>query len=316
MTRSATDQGSATMHNAIKKGLAARGREWRTGWAFALPGLLLLAIVMGFPLAYACILSISSMTLIKPQLLPLVGFKNFASMIGDDLFWNALWLTVRYSAVTVVGEFVIGLGIALMLNRTVRMKPVYFAVLTIPMAMSPISVALIWRMLLQPNLGIANHLMETFGLPRLDWLGTPGMALWTMAAIDIWQQMSFVVLILAAGLAALPRDPYEAAEVDGARGWQQFFYITLPMLRPVAAITIIIQLINEFRTYDLPYVLTKGGPGNATEVLSFFAYRRAFLGLSLNEGAAAAFVLLLIVLLLTVIFFAVLERSQSGEGRK
>ncbi|AZV23539.1 carbohydrate ABC transporter permease [Mesorhizobium sp. M7A.F.Ca.MR.362.00.0.0] len=304
------------MHNAIKKGLAARGREWRTGWAFALPGLLLLAIVMGFPLAYACILSISSMTLIKPQLLPLVGFKNFASMIGDDLFWNALWLTVRYSAVTVVGEFVIGLGIALMLNRTVRMKPVYFAVLTIPMAMSPISVALIWRMLLQPNLGIANHLMETFGLPRLDWLGTPGMALWTMAAIDIWQQMSFVVLILAAGLAALPRDPYEAAEVDGARGWQQFFYITLPMLRPVAAITIIIQLINEFRTYDLPYVLTKGGPGNATEVLSFFAYRRAFLGLSLNEGAAAAFVLLLIVLLLTVIFFAVLERSQSGEGRK
>ncbi|MCQ8871805.1 MULTISPECIES: sugar ABC transporter permease [unclassified Mesorhizobium] len=304
------------MFNAIKKGLAARGREWRTGWAFALPGLLLLAIVMGFPLAYACILSISSMTLIKPQLLPLVGFKNFASMIGDDLFWNALWLTVRYSAVTVVGEFVIGLGIALMLNRTVRMKPVYFAVLTIPMAMSPISVALIWRMLLQPNLGIANHLMETFGLPRLDWLGTPGMALWTMAAIDIWQQMSFVVLILAAGLAALPRDPYEAAEVDGARGWQQFFYITLPMLRPVAAITIIIQLINEFRTYDLPYVLTKGGPGNATEVLSFFAYRRAFLGLSLNEGAAAAFVLLLIVLLLTVIFFAVLERSQSGEGRK
>ncbi|MBP0577986.1 sugar ABC transporter permease [Labrys sp. LIt4] len=294
-------------------GLAGRSREWRIGWAFALPGLLLLAIVMGFPLVYACILSISSMTLIKPSLMPLVGFKNFASMLADPLFWNALWLTVRYSAITVIGEFVIGLGIALMLNRTVHMKPVYFAILTIPMAMSPISVALIWRMLLQPNLGIANHLMESFGLPRLDWLGTPGMALWTMAAIDIWQQMSFVVLILAAGLAALPRDPYEAAEVDGARAWQQFFYITLPMLRPVAAITVIIQLINEFRTYDLPYVLTKGGPGNATEVLSFFAYRRAFLGLSLNEGAAAAFVLLVIVLALTVIFFAVLERSQAGE---
>lgn len=295
-------------------GLAGRSREWRIGWAFALPGLLLLAIVMGFPLVYACILSISSMTLIKPSLTPLVGFKNFASMLADPLFWNALWLTVRYSAITVIGEFVIGLGIALMLNRTVHMKPVYFAILTIPMAMSPISVALIWRMLLQPNLGIANHLMESFGLPRLDWLGTPGMALWTMAAIDIWQQMSFVVLILAAGLAALPRDPYEAAEVDGARAWQQFFYITLPMLRPVAAITVIIQLINEFRTYDLPYVLTKGGPGNATEVLSFFAYRRAFLGLSLNEGAAAAFVLLVIVLALTVIFFAVLERSQASEG--
>ncbi len=231
--------------------------------------------------------------------------------MADPLFWSALWLTIKYSLVTVLGEFVVGLGIALMLNRTVTMKPVYFAVLTIPMAMSPVSVALIWRMLLQPNLGIANQVMESLGLPRIDWLGNADLALWTMAAIDIWQQTSFVVLILAAGLASLPRDPYEAAEVDGATPPQQFWYITLPMLRPVAAIAVIIQLINEFRTYDLPYILTKGGPGNATEVLSFFAYRRAFLGLSLNEGAAAAFVLLLIVLGLTILFFATLERRRQ-----
>ena len=285
-------------------------REWRTGWAFALPGLLTLAIVMGFPLLYAALISISSLTLLKPMLHPLVGLKNFATVMGDPLFWGALWLTIKYSVVTVIGEFVVGLGVALMLNRTVTMKPVYFAVLTIPMAMSPVSVALIWRMLLQPNLGIANQLMESLGLPRIDWLGDPNLALWTMAAIDIWQQTSFVVLILAAGLASLPRDPYEAAEVDGATQLQQFWYITLPMLRPVAAIAVIIQLINEFRTYDLPYILTKGGPGNATEVLSFFAYRRAFLGLSLNEGAAAAFVLLLIVLGLTILFFATLERRR------
>ncbi|CAA0107482.1 sn-glycerol-3-phosphate transport system permease protein UgpA [Starkeya nomas] len=285
-------------------------RDWRTGWAFAAPGLLTLAIVMGFPLVYAALISLSSLTLLKPMLQPFVGLKNFATVMADPLFWSALWLTIKYSVVTVLGEFVIGLGIALMLNRTVTMKPVYFAVLTIPMAMSPVSVALIWRMLLQPNLGIANQVMESLGLPRIDWLGNADLALWTMAAIDIWQQTSFVVLILAAGLASLPRDPYEAAEVDGATPLQQFWYITLPMLRPVAAIAVIIQLINEFRTYDLPYILTKGGPGNATEVLSFFAYRRAFLGLSLNEGAAAAFVLLLIVLGLTILFFATLERRR------
>lgn len=285
-------------------------RDWRTGWAFAAPGLLTLAIVMGFPLVYAGLISLSSLTLLKPMLRPFVGLNNFATVMADPLFWGALWLTVKYSLVTVAGEFVIGLGIALMLNRTVTMKPVYFAVLTIPMAMSPVSVALIWRMLLQPNLGIANQVMESLGLPRIDWLGNADLALWTMAAIDIWQQTSFVVLILAAGLASLPRDPYEAAEVDGATPLQQFWYITLPMLRPVAMIAVIIQLINEFRTYDLPYILTKGGPGNATEVLSFFAYRRAFLGLSLNEGAAAAFVLLLIVLGLTVLFFATLERRR------
>lgn len=285
-------------------------REWRTGWCFAAPGLVTLFLVMGFPLLYAAAISVSSVTLLHPAFAPFVGLGNFARVMSSPLFWDALWLTAKYSFVTVSGEFVIGLAIALMLNRVVQAKPVYFAILTIPMAMSPVSVALIWRMLLQPNLGIANHLMETVGLPRIDWLGSADLALWTMAGIDIWQQMSFVVLILAAGLAALPRDPYEAAEVDGAGSIQQFWYITLPMLRPVAAITIVIQLINEFRTYDLPYVLTKGGPGNSTEVLSFFAYRRAFLGLSLNEGAAASFVLLLIVLALTVVFFAMLERRR------
>jgi multiple sugar transport system permease protein len=288
-----------------------RGRDWRTGWAFAAPGLSLLTIVMGFPLIYAGLMSLSSMTLMKPSLAPMAGLANFRTLLSDPLFWNATWLTVRYSVITVAGEFCVGLALALMLQRVVRLKAVYFAILTIPMAMSPISVALIWRMILQPNLGILNQLLETVGLPRLDWLGDPGMAFATMAAIDIWQQTSFVVLILAAGLAALPRDPYEAAEVDGANCFQQFYYITLPMLRPVAGIAVIIQLINEFRTYDLPYVLTRGGPGTATEVLSYFAYRRSFLGLALNEGAAASMVLMLIVLGLTVLFFFVLERGQN-----
>lgn len=290
--------------------LRRQEREWKTGWAFALPGFSALAIVMGFPLAYALVMSVSSQTLLHPDLLPLRGLDNFITVMSDPGFWGATWLTVVYSVVTVAGEFVLGLGIALMLNRTVKMKPVYFALLTIPMAMSPVSVSLIWRMLLQPNLGIVNHVIEGLGGAPVDWLGNANLALWTMAGIDIWQQVSFVVLILAAGLASLPKDPYEAAEVDGATAWQQFWNITLPMLRPVAMITVVIQLINEFRTYDLPYVLTRGGPGTSTEVLSFFAYRRAFLGLSLNEGAAASFMLLLIVLAMTVVFFALLERQE------
>jgi multiple sugar transport system permease protein len=290
--------------------LRRQQREWRTGWAFALPGFSALAIVMGFPLVYALVMALSSQTLLHPQLLPLKGLDNFITVMSDPGFWGATRLTVIYSVVTVAGEFVLGLGIALMLNRTVKMKPVYFALLTIPMAMSPVSVALIWRMLLQPNMGIVNHVIESLGGAPVDWLGNVNLALWTMAGIDIWQQVSFVVLILAAGLASLPKDPYEAAEVDGASSWQQFWNITLPMLRPVAMITVVIQLINEFRTYDLPYVLTRGGPGTSTEVLSFFAYRRAFLGLSLNEGAAASFALLLIVLAMTVVFFALLERQK------
>jgi len=301
---------SAVCLRKPKPGVAGFDRFRLTGWAFASPGLLALAVVLGFPVIYALMLAFSSFTLMRPALAPFAGIDNFTSVLSDKAFWSAAWLTVKYSLITVAGEFIVGLGIALMLNRVVKTRPLYFALLTIPMAMSPVCVGLIWRMLLQPNLGIVNHLLESWGWPRVDWLGSPTLAFLTMAFIDIWQQMSFVVLILAAGLAALPREPYEAAEMDGARHWQQFWYITLPMLRPVAAITVVIQLINELRTYDLPYVLTRGGPGTATEVLSFFAYRRAFLGLSINEGAAAALALLLIVLAMTVVFFAMLERRR------
>ena len=285
-----------------------RGR--RTGWLFAAPGFLALALVMGFPVVFGVLLAFSSFTLRHLKLEPFVGLDNFATVFADEYFRNSVWLTLKYSAATVTGEFLLGLAVALMLQRVTRFKGVYFAILTIPMAMSPVAVGLIWHMLLQPNLGIINEVLKALNLPEADFLGTGTSAFWTLVFIDIWQQVSFVILILAAGLASLPKEPYEAAEVDGANAWQRFWHITLPMLRPVAAIAIIIQLINEFRTYDLVYVLTRGGPGISTELLSFFAYKRAFLGLSTNEGAAASLVLLGIVLALTFVFFRIIDRRN------
>lgn len=282
----------------------------RAGWSFAAPGLTMLAVVMGFPLLYALAISLSSMTMIKPAL-SFVGMANFLKIAAEPLFWHSLWLTLRYSAAAVIGEFLIGLAIALMLRQIFTARGLYFAILTVPMAMSPVAVALIWRMLLQPNLGIVNQTLAAMGLPMVDWLGDSSIALSTLISIDIWQQTSFVVLLLSAGLASLPKEPYEAAEVDGAGPLQQFWYITLPLLRPVSVIALVIQLINEFRTYDLIYVLTKGGPGVSTELLSFFAYKRAFQGLQVNEGSAAAFILLLIILTITVVFFWLIERRKS-----
>lgn len=286
----------------------ARSRV-RAGWAFATPGLGMLAVVMGIPLLYALLIAASSMTMIKPKL-NFTGLTNFVTIMSEPLFWHSLWLTLRYSVAAVIGEFVIGLLIALMLRQVIRMRGMYFAILTLPMAMSPVAVALIWRMLLQPNLGIINQTLAAWGFAKVEWLGDSSIALSTLISIDIWQQTSFVVLLMSAGLASLPREPYEAAEVDGARPLQQFWYITLPLLRPVSAIAIVIQLINEFRTYDLIYVLTKGGPGVSTELLSFFAYKRAFQGLQVNEGSAGAFILLLIILMITVVFFLLLERKK------
>ncbi|MGQ3214310.1 MAG: carbohydrate ABC transporter permease [Shinella sp.] len=287
----------------------ARNRV-RAGWSFAAPGLAMLVVVMGFPLLYALAISLSSMTMIHPAL-NFAGLTNFLNVMSEPLFWHSLWLTLRYSAAAVIGEFVIGLAIALMLRQIFTARGIYFAILTLPMAMSPVAVALIWRMLLQPNLGIVNQTLAAMGLPMIDWLGNSSIALSTLISIDIWQQTSFVVLLLSAGLASLPKEPYEAAEVDGAGPLQQFWYITLPLLRPVSIIAIVIQLINEFRTYDLIYVLTKGGPGVSTELLSFFAYKRAFQGLQVNEGSSAAFILLLIILMITVVFFWLIERRKN-----
>lgn len=282
----------------------------RLGRLFAAPGLSVLAITMGLPLGYALVISLSNMTLIRPRLAPFQGLENYLEVLSDPMFWSSLGVTLRFSAASVIGEFVVGLGIALLLTKVVRLRAVYFAILTLPMAMSPVAVALIWKMLLQPNLGIVNTALSWLGIAPVDWLGTSDLALSTLVFVEIWQQTSFVVLLLSAGLASMPRDPFEAAEVDGAGPIAQFWYITLPMLRPVASIAIVIQLINEFRTYDLVYVMTKGGPGISTELLSFFAYKRAFQGLAINEGNAAAFLLLLVVLCITVVFFWLLERRR------
>ena len=282
----------------------------RLGRLFAAPGLSVLAITMGLPLGYALVISLSNMTLIRPRLAPFQGLENYLEVLSDPMFWSSLGVTLRFSAASVIGEFVVGLGIALLLTKVVRMRAIYFAILTLPMAMSPVAVALIWKMLLQPNLGIINTTLAGLGIAPVDWLGTSDLALSTLVFVEIWQQTSFVVLLLSAGLASMPRDPFEAAEVDGAGPLAQFWYITLPMLRPVASIAIVIQLINEFRTYDLVYVMTKGGPGISTELLSFFAYKRAFQGLAINEGNAAAFLLLLVVLSIPVVFFWLLERRR------
>ena len=283
--------------------------RWRaSGWAFAAPGVSLLAIVLGVPLVYAVLLTLSSFTLLSPTLEPFVGFENFQSLLVDPYFWHSLEISVKYAAATVIGAFLLGLLFAVLLTRVVRLKAIYFAILAVPVALSPVGSGLIWSILLQSEHGAVNELLARAGLGGLDWLGDPDLALWTLVFVELWQQVAFVTLILSAGLAALPKQPYEAAQADGAGRRQQFWYLTLPLLRPVAAIAILIQMILVTRSFDLVYVLTRGGPDMATDFMSIYAYRQAFLGLSLSDGATVSFVLLMMVLVLTVVLFRLVSR--------
>jgi multiple sugar transport system permease protein len=283
--------------------------RWRaTGWKFAAPGLSMIALVLGLPVVFGVVLSFSSFTLLNPALEPFVGFDNFDTLITDPYFRHSVMITVQVTAATVIGAFLFGLFIAMLLARVVRWRAITFAILTVPVALSPVSVGLIWNMLLRPERGIIPQLIVLTGLTAPDFLGDPHLGLWTLVFVELWQQVPLVVLILSAGLAALPKRPYEAAEVDGAGRAQLFWHLTLPLLRPVAAIAILLQLINITRSYDLVYVLTRGGPDMSTDLLSIYTYRQAFLGLSLHDGAAASFVLLMMVLILTLILFRLVRR--------
>ena len=275
----------------------------RVGLFFAIPGVLVLAGVVGFPLLYALLLSFSSYTFLKPTLAPFVGLAHYLEAFRDPYFLNSVKLTTLYAFLTVGLSLLIGLLIAVLLFQPAPGKEFYYAVISVPMLIAPVGVALIWKMILHPELGIVTYFFSRLGFEAPDFFGDPRYALLTLALVDTWQQVSFVALVLLAGLRSLPKEPLEAALVDGASPLQRFFHVTLPLLRPVIGVVLILQTIAELRTYDLVYVLTRGGPGAATDLLAYFIYRKAFLGLDLGGASALAYLLLLLTLALVVFYY-------------
>ena len=275
----------------------------RVGASFAAPGVLVLLLVVAFPLLYALALSFSSYTFLKPTLAPWVGIAHYLEAFRDPYFLNSLRLTALYAFLTVGLSLLIGLAIAVLLFQPAPGKEFFYAVISVPMLIAPVGVALIWKMILHPELGIVTYLLGRLGFSAPDFFGDPRYALFTLALVDTWQQVSFVALVLLAGLRSLPKEPLEAALVDGASFPQRFLHVTLPLLRPVIGVVLILQTIAELRTYDLVYVLTRGGPGAATDLLAYFIYRKAFLGLDLGGASALAYLLLLLTLALVVFYY-------------
>jgi multiple sugar transport system permease protein len=275
-------------------------RDRRFGWMLTAPGLLLLAAVIAFPVLWALFTSLFGYTLIDPGFHDFVGVKNYTLALSDPEFRHAAWVTITFVAAVVLLEFALGFLIALMLNDTERGKNVYYLILLCPLLMNPVVVGLIWRMFLHPTLGIANYLLRVIGLAPVNWLGDAKIAFWTVVMVDIWHQVSFMIVLLLAGLSALPREPYEAARVDGAYTLQRFWHITLPLMRPVIIVTLLIRVIFAIKTYDIIYIMTRGGPGTSTDLVSYYIYRQAFVSLNLGEACAMSGILLVVVVGMTI----------------
>jgi multiple sugar transport system permease protein len=275
----------------------------RFGWMMTAPGLSALLLIVLFPVLFAVFTSAFDYTLLHRSYDTFVGLDNYGSALAESYFSESLLVTLEFVVAVVIIEFLIGFTVALMLDAVSRFKDVYYLILLMPLLINPVVVALIWRMFLHPELGIVNYLLSLAHIGPVNWLGDVRVAFWTVVLVDIWHQVSFMIILLLAGLSALPREPYEAARMDGASTVQAFFYVTLPLMRPVIAVTLLIRLIFAVKTFDLVFIMTRGGPGTSTDLISYYIYRSAFFGLNIGQASAISVLLLVIVLAMTAYLY-------------
>ena len=279
--------------------LSIQQRDQRFGFLLTLPGLATLFIIIVFPLVFTIITSFYDYTLLNPNHDDFVGLENYQEVLEEEYIGHSVIITIQFVLATVFIEFIIGFALALALDKVQRFKSIYYLILLAPLMINPVVVGLMWRMILHTELGIMNYLLKLLSINRVNWLGDSDIAFWTIVFVDIWHQVSFMTILLLAGLAALPREPYEAARMDGASALRCLIYITLPLMRPVIIVALLLRLIFAVKTFDIIYIMTKGGPGIATDLVSYFIYRSAFFSLDIGRASALSVGLLVIVLLLT-----------------
>jgi multiple sugar transport system permease protein len=287
--------------------------ERRLGLLLLAPAFLLLATVVLYPIAQLIVTSFQSNQLTQPWLgTPFVGFENYARAMADARFWEATWHTFLYILVTVPGALVAGLGLALLANQPFRVKwPVRLGLL-LPWALPLVFAGLIFRWFFEYSQGLVNNAIIAFGGNPLPWLTDPTWAFLAICIAIIWKSSSFVALVLLAGLQTIPRSLYEAAEIDGASKLQQFWEITLPMLRPAIVVALIFRTITAIQNFDIPYAMTNGGPGNSTETLAMYIHKTTIDFLDLGYGSALA-VLMFIVSALATAGYLRYTRRDPGQ---
>ena len=263
------------------------------------PATLVLVALTLYPFFANIYYSLLKYDLIRPKSRPFVGLNNYLNLLTSSEFLEAAARTAYYVALAVGIELVLGLLIANALSHITVGSAVSRVILVLPIAATPVAVGLIWRLMYNPTGGLANHLLESIGLPASKWTAGMATVIPSLALVDIWQWTPFVVLILLAGILALPDEPFEAARIDGASGLQTFWYLQLPMLRPLILIAVVFRVIDSLKAFDIIWVMTGGGPGQASTTLNVLAFRTAFEFLHMGSAAALAIIMLILAILVT-----------------
>ncbi|MDX2006471.1 MAG: sugar ABC transporter permease [Meiothermus sp.] len=286
-------------------------REALTGWLFVLPALIGFVLFYLIPTLRAIEISFTDWNLLRPP--RPVGLENYQTLIADENFWHALRVTGLYVLYNIPLQTVLGLFLAVLMDRLVRALWLR-AVVILPYLLSSIVVGMIFVWLLNPVLGYVNAFIQFLGLEKQAFFGSPDQALLTIAGVNIWKHMGLTALLFYAGLQSIPRSLYEAASIDGSGEWSTFWKITLPLLRPVMAFVLVTSVIGSFQIYDMVAVTTGGGPAYATRVLVWYISENAFEFFKMGYASALSVVLFLILVAFTLVQMRLLRANQSDLG--
>lgn len=289
-----------------------RRSQFSLAMLFILPALFFYVVFLIVPLIGGILISFTDWEGYTFRNVSFIGLGNYARLLQDNVFWDALKHNVIFVIGTVVVQCTIGLIVALILDQEPRLAKFFRGVYFMPAVISLVVVGIVFSLILSPSFGIFNPILELIGLGRLvrDWLGSPSTALPTLMAIQVWLGFGFSMFIFVARLQSLPVELYEAAKVDGAGDLRRVWHITLPQLKETGAVVAIMAVINALKIFTLPYVMTRGGPNHATEVLGTWAYFQGFTSVKAGYGSAIATILILFTFVLTALQF-----KYTGMGR-
>jgi multiple sugar transport system permease protein len=288
-------------------GCEAARAQALAGYLFIAPAMVIFFVFTLLPVAIALYLSFTNYDVFTKM--DWIGAANYQDVFEDEFFWRAFWNTTTYTAWTIPLSMAIGLGLALLLNQKLRGLGAYRTIYYIPVVTSMVAVAMIWIQLFDPLYGVLSNGLEAVGIKGIDWLGDPNLAMPSIIAVSVWKVIGWNMLIYLAGLQGIPAYLREAAAIDGANRWQTFSKITLPLLQPTTFFIFVTSLIGAFQVFDQVYVMTGGGPANATTTLVHQIYNAAFKALDMGYAAAMSFVLFGIILVVSLLSM----RAIRGE---
>ncbi len=288
------------------------GKKALAGYAFIAPALILLCIFALGPFLFTLWVSFHEWNMLTPiSTMPSVGTANYRWLLEDDpLFRETFGNTVYFTLGNVGISVVLALGVALILNGPVRMRPVWRAAFFMPYVTAPVAIAIVWRNILDSNWGMLNGVLDRFGLPPQPLLDSLEQAMPAMIGVAVWHTVGYYMIIFLAGLQAIPHDLYEAGKLDGANSWRLFWSITLPLLRPTLLFVIVVNTLASLQSFDLPFVLTNGGPVNSTTTLVMYTYDTAFSFLRMGRATAIAVMLFAVIFVVTMIQLRLLRDKE------